>query len=105
MTGASLIKEARLRTGLTQAELARRMGTTQSAVARWESGATSPRFDTVVRAVRACGLELGVSLAEPDPDHDRLIGDELARTPRERLDDLLSRLETERLLHSAPRVG
>lgn len=105
MGGGSLIPEARLRAGLTESELARRMGTTQSAVARWESGATSPRFDTVVRAVRGCGLELGVSLSERDPDHDRLIDDQLARTPRERLDDLLSRLEAERRLHSARRVG
>lgn len=104
MKGGALIREARLRAGLTQSELARRMGTTQSAVARWESGTTSPRFDTVVRAVRSCGLELGVSLSAQDPDHDRLIDDELARTPRERLDDLLARLEAERRLHSARRA-
>lgn len=40
--GGAWVREARLRAGLTQAELARRTGTTQSSVARLESGQTRP---------------------------------------------------------------
>ena len=39
--GADLIREARKRAGLTQRELAERAATTQSSVARWESGSTA----------------------------------------------------------------
>lgn len=63
MKGGELIREARLRAGLTQAEVARRLGTGQSVIARWESGRRSPTFETVVRAIGACGFDLGVSIA------------------------------------------
>lgn len=101
MTGTSIIREARRRRGISQAELARRLGTTQSAIARLESPKTSPRFETVVAAVRACGLELHLSLTEPDLDHRRLIEDALTLTPSQRLHDLVDRLATEELLHRA----
>lgn len=64
--GNDLIREARKRAGLTQAELAERIGTTQSAVARWESRRSTPSFDTVFRIVRACGLDLDLMLVERD---------------------------------------
>lgn len=62
--GGAWVREARLRAGLTQAELARRTGTTQSSVARLESGRTRPAYDTVVAMIRACGLDLLVEIAE-----------------------------------------
>jgi len=40
---------ARLDAGLTQQQLAERLGTTQSAVARWENGTTAPRLDTLLK--------------------------------------------------------
>ena len=64
--GNGLVREARKRAGLTQRELAARAGTTQSAIARLESGRTSPRFETVLTLVRLCGLDLDVSLREMD---------------------------------------
>lgn len=99
------MREARRRAGLSQAELAARLATTQSVIARWESGATSPSFDTVLRVVRACGLDLSLSLVEQDPDHDRLIGDYLGMPLGQRLSDLLDRLQTESRLQSARRVS
>jgi transcriptional regulator with XRE-family HTH domain len=90
MTDAALIAEARKRAGLTQAELARRLGTHQPVVARWETGRTHPDFLTVQRAVRAAGFELSVGLTPLD-DHDlTLIRRELALAPHERLSDLVS---------------
>ena len=90
MLGASLIREARLRAGLTQAQLAERVGTTQSAVARWEAGGTHPSLETLARLVRACGLELGVRLDEPDPDTWSLIDHNLALAPEQRLRQLVN---------------
>ena len=46
---------ARVRAGLTQAELAARMGTTQSVVARLESGAQLPSVKTLLRFAKATG--------------------------------------------------
>ena len=64
--GNDLVREARKRARLTQRELAERAGTTQSAIARLESGRTRPAFDEVLRLVRLCGIDLDVSLVEAD---------------------------------------
>jgi transcriptional regulator with XRE-family HTH domain len=56
----------RLRTdaGLTQAELAQRMGTTQSAIARTEGGGTRPTLETLEKVASAVGAELVVGVGE-----------------------------------------
>ncbi len=105
MDGGALIREARLRSGITQAELAERLGTQQSVVARWETGVREPTMATVRRALRAAGFDLNVSVTPVDDDHDRLIDDALRRSPEQRIDDLLARLETEELLHGAVMVS
>lgn len=64
--GNDLVREGRRRVGWTQAELARRAGTTQSAIARLESGRTSPAFDDVIRMLRIMGLDLDLMLVERD---------------------------------------
>jgi transcriptional regulator with XRE-family HTH domain len=64
--GNDLIREARRRQGLTQTELARLAGTTQSAIARLESGRTSPAFDDVIRLLRLMGMDLDFMLVERD---------------------------------------
>lgn len=46
---------ARERAGLTQAEVARRMGTTQPAVARLERGEADPRLSTIERYAEVVG--------------------------------------------------
>jgi transcriptional regulator with XRE-family HTH domain len=89
MTGGLLIAEARKRARLTQAELAGRLESHQSVVARWETGRTSPDFDTVRNAVRAAGFELGVALI-PIDDHDlALVRRELGLSPHERLSGMV----------------
>jgi len=67
--GNDLVREARKRVGLTQRELAERAGTTQSAIARIETGRSTPSFDTVLRLLRLlrlCGMDLDVMLVERD---------------------------------------
>ena len=48
--------------GLSQAELAELTGTTQSAIARLESGGRPPRIDTLLRIAEALDCELIVDL-------------------------------------------
>lgn len=50
--------EMRQHAGLTQRELAKRMGTTQSAIARLEGGDVVPRLDLLDRLARATGVNL-----------------------------------------------
>ncbi|HMD83576.1 MAG TPA: helix-turn-helix transcriptional regulator, partial [Terriglobia bacterium] len=49
---------ARNRVGLTQAELARKMGTTQPVLARLEGGRAHPSMRTLERLARATGTRL-----------------------------------------------
>jgi predicted transcriptional regulator len=49
---------ARRRAGLSQAEVAKRMGTTQSAVARLESGTGSPALRSLRRYAEAVGCQV-----------------------------------------------
>jgi AcrR family transcriptional regulator/DNA-binding XRE family transcriptional regulator len=62
--GGGLIREARHRAGLTQAELAARAGTAQPSIARWETGNSSVKLDDVLRLTRLCGLDVQVSLVK-----------------------------------------
>lgn len=73
-TPALIIRSARTAAGLTQQQLAERMGTTQSAVARLERGTTDPRFSTVEQAVRATGRRVQVTTpAAPATDVDETL--------------------------------
>ena len=63
---ASMLIEARTRANLTQAELAGKMGTSQSTIARLESATAQPSMSTLKRLARATGMRLRISL-EPNP--------------------------------------
>lgn len=58
---AQAIIEARVKAGLTQEQLAERMATSQSAIARLESGRTVPSARTLSRFARATGTILRIS--------------------------------------------
>ena len=62
---ARAIIEARANSGLTQEELAKRMGTTQSVVARWESGKTLPSCRTLLRLAKATGTHFQAQFVAP----------------------------------------
>jgi transcriptional regulator with XRE-family HTH domain len=66
MRSADLIREARLRAGLTQYELAERSGRDRSVIARWEQGTVAPGVETLVELVRACGFDLPLELVPYD---------------------------------------
>ena len=62
---ASELIAARARAGLSQAEVATRMGTTQSTIARLESGRTLPSLRTLHRYAAATGSRAVVHLEPP----------------------------------------
>jgi len=59
---ADRVADRRRELGLSQAQLAELTGTTQSAVARLESGGRPPRIDTLLRIADALDCELAVEL-------------------------------------------
>lgn len=59
---ANELAERRAALGLSQRELADRVGTTQSAIARLESGGRPPRIDTLLRIADALDCDLHVEL-------------------------------------------
>ena len=61
VNASELVRATRSKSGLTQATLAQRAGTSQAAVARYESGTVSPSVTTLSRLLRAAGQELVLS--------------------------------------------
>jgi len=59
---ASMLIDARAKAKLSQAELAERMGTSQSTIARLESGEAKPSLSTLERFAEATGMRVRVSL-------------------------------------------
>lgn len=59
---ASMLIEARTNAKLSQGQLAAKMGTSQSTIARLESGAAKPSLSTLERFAKATGTRVRVSL-------------------------------------------
>ena len=65
-----LIYDLRIEVGLSQRELAERMGTTQSVISRLEEGGGARnRIDTLARVARALGRHLVLSFPADTPEH------------------------------------
>ena len=92
MRSARIIREARLRAGLTQAELAERSGRDRTVVARWEQGLVAPSVDTLVELVRACGFDLPLEIVPFDDTNETQLKDAARTPPDRRLDAMLDRL-------------
>ncbi|MBS1869238.1 MAG: helix-turn-helix transcriptional regulator [Actinobacteria bacterium] len=58
MDASALLRNARARAGLTQAELARRAGTSQATVSAYEHGRKTPSVETLGRLLAAAGARL-----------------------------------------------
>ncbi len=56
------VLNARIKEGITQAQLASRVGTTQSAIARFESGEINPTLDFLMKVSCALGKRLEVKV-------------------------------------------
>lgn len=91
MRSAALIREARLRAGLSQQELAQKSGKDRTVIARWEQGVVAPSLDNLVELVRACGFDVPLELVPYDPGPDERIRELQLLSPERRLDRLLER--------------
>lgn len=81
-----VIRELRCAAGLSQRGLAGLAGTSQPAIARYESGAAVPGWETLQRLAAACGRRLRLEVEiEPDPEDVELAEGLLRLTPEERL--------------------
>jgi transcriptional regulator with XRE-family HTH domain len=89
MRSAALIREARLRAGLTQTELAERTGRDRSVIARWEQAAVAPSIDTLIELVRACGFDLPLELVPLERGAEERLGKNLMLSPERRVRRLL----------------
>src|SRR5215218_600320 len=65
-SASGLLREARRRARMTQAQLAERAGTTQSVVSAYESGARQPTLPVLLRLISATGHALEGSLVADD---------------------------------------
>ena len=64
---AGQVADRRKERGLPQADLAALVGTTQSAIARLESGGRPPRIDTLLRIANALDADLHIELLDREP--------------------------------------
>lgn len=87
MTPSTLVRQARLSAGLTQSELADRLGTTQPVIARLERADANPTFETVERALDAAGfaIELRARRRPLEEVDESQIAARLRLSPAERL--------------------
>ena len=90
MTSGDLLREARLRAGLSQAKLAQRARKPTSVIGRWERNEVRPSFETLQELISACGLDLTFQLVDADREQDSAIAASLRLTPTERLRQLES---------------
>ena len=86
-TPGQLLKEARRRRGVSQARLATRASTTQSAISRIESDRVSPAVETLRELLHLLGEDLVLTVEPREWGIDRsLIRERFALDPSERLE-------------------
>jgi transcriptional regulator with XRE-family HTH domain len=105
MGSRDLLRAARLRAGLTQDELARATGRSQSAIARWENGRVDPSLETLRELIRACRLELTIGLATYDDSYVHEIERLLDLEPADRIRDALARQRAFAKVRNAARTA
>jgi transcriptional regulator with XRE-family HTH domain len=71
MDAARALRDARLRAGLSQAELARRAGTSQATVCAYETGRKQPALSTLERLLAGAGARLAVEAGPSGADLER----------------------------------
>lgn len=87
MSAGSIIRMAREAEGLTQAQLARRLGITQPSIARLEAAGDNVTIATLQRAMNAMNRTLELRSAQmPSSVDESLIHEALRLTPGERLE-------------------
>jgi transcriptional regulator with XRE-family HTH domain len=86
-TPGQVIRERRRAHGLTQAQLARRAGTTQAAISRLERDELSPSFQRLADVLLCLGEVPEIIVRPLEGEHDRAhLRDALAREPEQRVE-------------------
>lgn len=86
---ALLLREARLRAGLSQAALAERAGVHRVQINRYEAGAVVPSLDTLLELVSACGFDVPLELVPRQPAADDVLSELQQLSPERRLERML----------------
>jgi len=81
---SSKLKELRALNNLTQAELAKRIGVSQQAVAKWETNKAEPDYETLNKLTSMFGVTFDYLLSEEDnPQNKYYLDQETARIANE----------------------
>ena len=86
---AGLLREARLRAGLSQNDLAQRTGKPRPHIGRYEAGAVAPSLDTLLELINACGFDLPLELVPLQEASDDGLAELQQLSPERRLDRML----------------
>jgi transcriptional regulator with XRE-family HTH domain len=89
---AALLREARLRAGLSQVALAELSGKDRVQIGRYEAGAVAPSLDTLIELIRACGFDLPLELVPFSEPAQTTMPELLRLSPERRLERMLTRL-------------
>ncbi len=100
------VRRARVEHGVSQAQLAIRAGTTQTAISRLENGGVSPTVDTLERVLRCLGLQLALAV-EPLPSwaEDADLAAAARMNPDQRIDHAIQSMRSLAGLHGAAGRG
>ena len=91
-----LVRDARLRAGISQGDLGARVGRDRAQIARWERNAVAPSLETLQELIRACGYDISLKLEPFAPEaHDEVLRETLLLTPEARLRRMLDALPQE----------
>jgi transcriptional regulator with XRE-family HTH domain len=86
---AGLLREARLRAGLSQNDLAERTAKPRPHIGRYEAGAVAPSLDTLLELINACGFDLPLELVPLQEAGDDGLAELQQLSPERRLDRML----------------
>jgi transcriptional regulator with XRE-family HTH domain len=89
VTAGRLLREARLRAGLSQGELGKRVGRPRTQIGRWEQDAVDPGFGTLRELLRACGFDLHSELVPYEPAEDARLEKNVLLAPERRVGRML----------------
>jgi transcriptional regulator with XRE-family HTH domain len=92
---AALLREARLRAGFSQQELAEKSGKDRTVIARYEQGVVAPSIDTLIELLRSCGFDIPLEMVEYDSGPDERIREIQMLSPDRRLDRMIERRGSE----------
>lgn len=88
MTIGERIKEFRLKAGLTQSELAEKLGIPYQSIGQWERGLRSPKIETLQKIASALGVPLSQLLTQNEQIGTAYLEDFLSDTNEGRIRQL-----------------